>query len=94
MLRHPCREGRDLANRGLTDALARPPVDCAGRQMKDEIDDAGGMRLVAQQLVERLGELGADAGEGGSRGEERIEDGGAQWLHGMSGVRGSRHSCR
>ncbi len=71
------REGGDAADRGIDDGRARATVDSAHRQVEQEIDDAGAARLVAHELVERLGRLGADAWQRRHRGKQRIEQGGA-----------------
>jgi len=78
MLGDAGREGRDLTERSIGDRGARPSVDRGCREMKQQVDHAGAARLVAEQLVERLGRLGADARQRRHRSKQRIENGWAQ----------------
>ena len=51
---------------------ARPPVDHAGRQVQEQVEDARNV-VAAQQAAIELLHLGPDAGYGGEGAEERIE---------------------
>ncbi len=67
--------------RQVRDMRSVAPVDQTGRQVEQEIGDAGALaRLLParpQQFGQGLVELAADALDAGGAGEQRIEEGGA-----------------
>ena len=67
------RDGRHRAGHDVAEHRPRPAVDGAGRQMKQEIDDARRRVLPAEQLAVELFQLRPDAGKRDQRGKQRIE---------------------
>ena len=70
--------------RRLGDLRPVAPVDDGARQMEQKIERARFMRAAAEQALEQLAGLGADAGQARGRGEKRVEQG---WTHEPSFMR-------
>ncbi len=66
--------------RRLGDLRPVAPVNDASWKMEQEIDHARPGRGAAEQPVEQLAGLGADAGQARGRGEERVQN---RWAHGV-----------
>ncbi len=64
-------------DRRLRDRRLMAPVDHGMREVEDEVDEARGAVGRRQQAVEQAAGLGADARQGGRRGEEGRQEGGA-----------------
>ena len=74
----PHHQGRHLAGWRVGDLGIEAAIDHAAGQVPQQVDD-----MAADQALEQRRQPGADAGQGGHRGEEGEQ---ALWTHAMSGA--------
>ena len=78
MRHHVHGERHRLSDGRVRNGALQVPRDAAARQVKQQVHDPRGPAGLAEQAVQKRGDLGPDPGQRRCRGEERIEERGTQ----------------